>query len=526
MTCPTSTNGTKAYKVSETTGVGQAKINFNNPFSIKNAELQQKISEIQSDIQDGKCDNAILNQYLLVVFMDTTQNPVYLKHLNWRHFLLEPFSMDFLDSFTVASHSIRNIFSKSQCSKTLLCQLLQHSMPNIKHNRFNLPPKHKITENERNQLPFFIHLIYFCLHGQYVHCNKKPNWNIRVNLFGYLYNMLSNGSFEIFYEFLSNNLSIFKLALMEFWIWMLTTNLPNENEMISIVTKSKNELKWNSFISLIENFRLVTFSHEEVTLIQMNKDAFTTMEKCNRLCKTPKTLKSIEVGKYKSRIHEDSLFLQARNLPKISNFIFACAMHENFDSEKTMKIQEIHSSIEIFPIPLSIFEQQMSFVKDQILKFHSPVIEAVYVYICLKCGPKNNNQMRIRNSGNPQCNTCKHEHSVVKINALGKFIKFKSDYFVFCTVCGFVHTYNSFYCKHKRQISKSLKCKQNDRLCFLCNKKTSLNNFKFLNDKIGIYNSISLCHKHTPWTHQLSSLLTISDLRTAINHRLSLTVQY
>ena len=526
MTGPTSGNGITTCKVSDTREVGRLDFNFNSSFQNYDEDLKNTISKLQSKIQEGKCDNSHLNKYLLAVFLDATQNPIFTKYPNFNHYLIEPFSMDFLDTFISASHSIRSIFSKCQGPKTLVCQLLQHSMPNIKHNRFNLPAKHKITDVDRNQLPFFIQLIYFCIIGQFPHCVKKPNWNIRVNIFGQMYTLLANGNFDLYYSFLANNLSIFKLALMEYWIWMLCKNLPNENEMISIVTKSRIEPSWTSFISLIENFRLVTLSHEVVTWKQINRDAFTTMEKCNRLCKTPKVTKNIEVGKYKCMVADDSLFLKARNLPKIMNFVFACAIHQRFDCATTMKIQEIHNSIETFPIPSSIFEKQKKFVSENILNCHSSVVEAVYVYICLKCGPKHNNQMRIRNDGNPLCNTCKSEHSVIKINALGKFIKYKNDYFVFCTTCGFVHTYNSFYCKSNKQNSRGVKSKQVERLCFLCSKKTSLNNFAFLNDKLGIFNTISLCHKHTPWTHQLSSLLTIKDLRTAINHRLSLTVQY
>ena len=104
-----------------------------------------------------------------------------------------------------------------------MLHLIRYSMPYIKHNRLAFMPF------ERASLALLRDLVRLqlatCL-GIYSETSKRPVWRLRVEVTALFVNLLANGSSMDLHVFCSTHVSLVRLALIEYYVFFVTTYMP------------------------------------------------------------------------------------------------------------------------------------------------------------------------------------------------------------------------------------------------------------------------------------------------------------
>ena len=106
---------------------------------------------------------------------------------------------------------IRDIMVEKN-NNDVLFKLYQYTMPFIKHNRLNFPPRRYVS---KSVLKHLIQIVAFSCLGLHVHQSKKPVWNVRRKLFIFFTNLMLKGSLSDLYIFCHHHNYLVRLALIE-----------------------------------------------------------------------------------------------------------------------------------------------------------------------------------------------------------------------------------------------------------------------------------------------------------------------
>jgi hypothetical protein len=450
----------------------------------QNPDLQDTLRRLHQQNNHGQDTQTEIDRYLLLLSMEAQKSNL-LAMRPWQNFILETdqvINVNMLPDLGALVRETLNINNTQPL--TALSRIMQYSMPFIKHNRMSFPACDGIHQQ---QLLDIVQIVLCCVLGliprtHSVHTpTKKPLFLNRVQLFYTIWNLLLSGDKHNLYNFCNRYVQIVRLALLEYFLYFLCSNMPVEKKILCHVFKIELEIDevCQNLLDLIDSFRQSAFSCTNFTWSSADEIAHGLNERCNRLCKGKSKFCATSTTNANSAISRHFFrqwHLTQREIgnatdgrDKLERFFLhhdlATSLHQamqlaqfqyNNNHLTNMAgntclfdagcIAHIHQRITIFSMPYNLHVQQLK-VLGKALQLQSLAGSKVFwLYYCLACDLLDregiDRRMRLGVAGQIYCSKCHTCEFVVAINTLGRFVKIGKSTYFFCMQCMKVHAWN------------------------------------------------------------------------------------
>ena len=470
---------------------------------------------------------------------------------------------------------IREILvSSNNMPVSAMSKIMQYSMPFIKHNRMSFPVCESL---QLNQLQKIIQVVLYSMLGLIPRASKRskqPLFRNRVEIFYSLWSLMLESNKSSMHNFCHNNVNIVRLALMEYFLFFLKSNMPIECSVLCHMFNLDLQIDdvCENLLDLVDAFRQTALSTTEFEWLHADTVAQSLNERCNRMCKGKcKVLcKSVPaaVSKSNDAIHsvnlEATLHL-AMKLPQkqiynMSPDTTVCIAGSTMPLRSVLMSQNVtavQNRILLYAMPYTMHLQQLQSLREAIKQQSMAASKIFWMYHCLRCDVTDRDgidrRMRLGREGSIYCSKCLQSEFVVSINTLGRFVKIKQKTYVFCTSCMKVHAWNKTCDKQRslvqcsaetmkpsrarQMITDAVEVKEStvsteaasqfspfavamcEEKCALCTRTLNLRRVCILNVKKAFLFDVHLCPRHTPMQNAMCMINTIDDLVHAIKNK-------
>ena len=483
----------------------------------------------------------MLDKYLIFVKLLLMQSPLLIKY-DARMFTVRNVHNITTSTLLDIGSKIRELIF-TQSTDDIFVRILEFSLPFGKHNRLHFPAQKEFTKKKLQEL---VRLILASCLGLYETAARRPIWQWRLKILIFFWDFLHIANINQLYSFCHHYIHILKLSVMEYFFYFLYTNMPLEYEYIMKSSKADHIIK--SFCFHFDQFRHMSHAKKsEINFEDMNEFAAQSIEKCSRLWKgkihktsprhsllfhreanekNPSNL-FVSVPNY----DDATLFKNVLEVPRLNHASYYL-LFKNTTINMARQIQEIQNSIQIYPLPSNLQQQQFELARNNILRKGRQIVNTFSIFVCVKCliaKPKQSMQidrkMRSDSQGNFYCSRCNCNNFVVEINTLGRLVKLMQDYYFYCIHCQEIHSTNNLFnftsCSRYNAQSNTEKNKSVVRgsMCCLCDKKSNTQQLSVLDDKLGIQTNLYFCSWHYPFEnmhpciHNYESLLEFIEIK-------------
>lgn len=487
-------------------------------FDINEMGSVSGIAELQAIVDDLLCkvrhDNTVsqeLDRYALVYFMSLVRSPI-LSRLAWTMFVCHDTHVVCPAMLPEIGHHVRRILL-FESSKDLVFTILQYSMPFIKHNRLSFPALADVCyEGLHALLLIVLGMLTGVLHPRM----KRPLWLLRVKLMAYLHTLLARGNAADLYAFCVENVSIVRVAMIEYFVYFVEHNMAIEMELLQAtfgLTCPAKTIFFN-FLTQIDGFKYACLQTETLDWQHINAEANMSIERCNRVCKGKTKTARLASGASacpRPAVYDTSLL---RALPICSDIAFlrAVAPHA-IDIETAKGLLHAQRLARVYPLPGSTARRQMQLCM-QLLAVDQSYYETFFLWWCTRCQPSTKRgildaKMRIHPDGSKCCATCMDDSSLLKVNMIGRLVCIQRHWFYYCATCKSKHAYS----KASHSVCE---CTATPALiprsttCLFCTRTLNLRGLEVLDEDLGIMHRLLLCSRHYP--HSREALVV--DLRS------------
>lgn len=325
-------------------------------------------------------------------------------------------------------------------------------------------------------------------------------------------------------ELLEKTPHLTKLCFMEYVPWFIKSYLPVEMKIISKSHTTSNFLRLCP--SICDMFRQDMSQIESLDIHKLDRLAAQAIERCTRLCKFK--MQRHEFSKevvlpYPSVVDKAS-FLRAmgymtplgfmRGVRKVKNILPPALdttrdlhlLHPDaHDAQSILYASILQQHLQVFALPCNIREQQQRVV-DQLYPNCSLLnTSARMFHVCMTCilqGKTHRPTFRISLVSNKlQCNTCKNDFSVARIDMVGSVIYFGGRTIAMCTGCG------SAVMNHGDGVILSGKCarcsataphpdERRNAMCMRCTSVNTSMSLMLMDSSTMCMRQVVLCSKH------------------------------
>ena len=500
------------------------RVNFKNSIIDSNEKITDIMKQIHDDT-NGQFSKNVCAYYAAIIVKCTNQS--FFEHIPLKHFVSSDINLLNTDCMPDIGHYIRNIIIGSEQGDSL-CRLIQYSMPYIKHNRLHFC---KFSQTTHEHLYFKCKMILATCLGTYPGSNKAPLWIHQFNIIDSIYHILTRGNAADLYTFCKCHPSLLRVAVIEYFVHFVTTNMPMELSVLGYVLKLENKISqiMRQLYVIVDSFRASCFQGDHFTWEEVENKAHFVSEKCNRVCKgktrldriTPKKSKHANARQLSSFSVDNFKFVML--LPKFIHCQYTRCIDHSITCEQVKLCRTIHSLIQTYPLPANFRRRQFDAIENVLHTSGHILMRSMNISICVKCALTRkdvfNTKGRITHTGNMECIHCNTDQYVVNVNTLGRIVRVYDISFYFCTTCLKVHQWQSsgqdlIEC-HKQEVKPTKRQTQ----CVFCEKTHGLDQIHLLNSDIGVSNSVLLCSKHMPCKFQLPYLTDFSSYWRAMNHK-------
>ena len=474
-------------------------------------KVRYQIFRLHENLKRNQDVQAELDRYVFVWHMIKNKHPM-LTEQNIDVFILKECDVFGVSHLPDLGRDIRSIFDSSK-DRTFVMNLIDYSMPYIKHNRLSLPPITQITHGELSGL---MKIILGCLVGIYPHCNRRPTWEIRVRIFVRFHDLCSSGKKRSLYEFCQNNIALLRVSIIEYCIYFISTNLPIELQCNENLFESRWAMNFvfDSIYFNVDNFRQLALQ-KQCDWKSINECAIVAVERLNRVCKGKLTrvirktarhdgfVKNTGVANIINR-YGDGFVEMAFNLPRFANVQYARSLiGKSFSFELLRDISVVTSVVSTIALPANLKNAQIEAYRNYITANGPLATQCAIVSFCVKCASmrqKSTSILSMRCGSNDvvSCGLCKCTQHIIKVNMLGRIVKIFEKYFFFCPICFNVHEWQNdgrefSNCDAAWKFSETM-CAKN---CCLCQKQFA-EILPVFDDRLGIIQHVRLCKWHCP----------------------------
>lgn len=143
-----------------------------------------------------------------------------------RFFKVSPRDVFSVNSLVDIGHEIRCMVMHNNTRSTLF-DLIEYSLPYVKHNRLHLPNVDRI---EFSVLCQIVQIMLATCIGTFSHSTRRPIWECRVRLLAFFDDLLSNRTKQDLWEFCNDNILIMRISLIEYFVYFVKNQMPAEHE--------------------------------------------------------------------------------------------------------------------------------------------------------------------------------------------------------------------------------------------------------------------------------------------------------
>ena len=446
--------------------------------------------------------------------------PLHLQKLCLKKITIRPEHLLRSAAVDDIGHIIRDVMIQKS-NNDVLFKLYQYTMPFIKHNRLNFPPRRFVS---KSLLKHLLQIVALSCLGLHTHQSKKPVWHVRRQLFILFNSLTTDGSFSDLYVFFNHHNYLVRLALMENFVHFtsqcMTVEMDFMRAMSSTGFSHNKVLRLVSYIT--DNFRTSALQNETLDWELVEQKAQVAIERCNRTCKSHpmpslRHLSSVHnclVGDKDHKILHNIMTMPVVSKPTLLQAMTNCDMI-------TMALRwKLQNNVQKYPLPLQMQNQQFSHVmaKSQRVGASTTVYRSL-LYVCMCCCqqyPSIANNMRMDFLHKPLCVHCNSNSNILITDTLGHLVRVFRQYYYFCTICDRVHLwqgkgYELFACSFQPRAPAR-------KHCVVCWRINMLSNHNCFDKKLGVMQNFFLCAKHCPAAIQCAYAYDLTSLRRLIAH--------
>jgi hypothetical protein len=415
---------------------------------------------------------------------------------------------------------IRDIMVEKN-NNDVLFKLYQYTMPFIKHNRLNFPPRRYVS---KTVLKHLIQIVAFSCLGLHVHQSKKPVWNVRRKLFIFFTNLMLKGSLSDLYIFCHHHNYLVRLALIENFVHFTNQSMTLEMKFMRVFSGIAYEHTkvFRLVCYIADNFRMSALQNETLDWEVVELKAQIAIERCNRTCKS-QPIKQIRLL---TSVHncwgyatENYVMRNLMTMPVVSKPMLFREMQDC--DMLTMALRwKLNNQVRKYPLPVHIQHQQFCCIQEESRHVNqSSIVHRSLLYVCLRCCQQSSllgNNMRVDFLQKPICVHCNSNVNVLTIETLGHLVRVFRQYYYFCIKCNRVHAWQG--AGHEFFSCKFLQPPPPRKHCTICWRTNFLTPFSAFDKKLGVVQNFFLCPKHIPAKLQCLYAYDLTSLRRLIVH--------
>lgn len=470
-----------------------------------------KIEELLLTQRSGGDVEIALDIQLTISLLPLRLQTLCLEKINIEsHHLLNADAVDDI------AYIIRDIMVQKH-NNDVLFKLYQYTMPFIKHNRLNFPPRRNVSKSLLKHLMQIMALT--CL-GLHTRTSKKPVWHIRRKIFKVLTQLQTQGSLADIYVFCQHHNYLVRLALMENFVHFTGKHMTVEMEFVrALMSTGYEHSKVERLVRYItDNFRTSALQNETLDWNLIEEKAQIAIERCNRTCKSH----PVPVLKRFPCAHNcvgGAAFRQLLEMPVLSSPSLLGAMASS--DMITMALRwNLNQHVRKYALPIKIQQQQFAELLEQAQKMNnSTIVHRSRLHVCMRCNQQylaTSNNMRIDFQHMALCVRCNSGSFVFAADTLGHLVRVFRQYYYFCGICHRVHAWggtgNEFFtCANAR-------AEQRRKHCIVCWRTMLLTPKCFFDKQLGVMQHFFLCSKHCPPVAQTLYAHDLMSLRRLIQH--------
>jgi hypothetical protein len=391
--------------------------------------VRSKIEELLL-LQKGGADVEVeLDRQLTISLLPLRFQELCLQKIQIKnHHLLHSAAVDDI------GYIIRDIMVQKN-QNDVLFKLYQYTMPFIKHNRLNFPPKRNVSKSLLKHLMQIIALTCLGLHS----CkSKKPVWHIRRQLFIVFTQLQTQGSLADIYLFCQHHNYLVRLALMENFVHFTCKYMTVEMQYMRALTSTGYEhAKVERLVCYItDNFRMSALQNETLDWELIEEKAQIAIERCNRTCKSHPMPVLKRIASAHNCIASDA-FKNLLQMPVVPSSSLLAAMSQS--DMLTMALRfNLNKNVRKYPLPVRIQHKQFSEILENAERVNGcTVVHRSLLHVCLRCSQQytaTSNNMRIDFQHMPMCVKCNSGAFVFTTDTLGHLIRVFRQYYYFCSI--------------------------------------------------------------------------------------------
>lgn len=481
-------------------------------------------------LNNGEKVQQEIDRYLLVCFLECTQSNI-IQQCEYSSLVLSPTQVLSVSDLPDIGKYIRSIFtlSTAHCSSAML-KLVNYCIPFVKHNRLTFPT---IQEFESTDLHNILQIVMASLMGLLPTSSKHPLFYNRVFIFGYMHTLMAEDSAVHMHVFCERNIHIVRLALMEYLLYFLQTHMPAEYELMATLFDISIDLSL-MIVHLrmcIDNFRQLSLQTHMHGFTEINMQAQTCNDRCNRICKGKFRSHKRMHTKVGAKIVNPTAVRLALQAPLQTHVFHLHQMFPHQPAHVLQEISRIQNSIKVHNLPANMAKAQREKLHSLMMHNSVTTLRSVYLHYCTFCQRQENivdNMLRMDGNMCVRCNNCKQSEFMIKINSVGRFIVIGQQTLIFCYKCARIHAWHQCCDKKTTSVQTSIsavaqrdsrhqRVKNNNAYqCALCFRTVNLCSIKLLNDDVGFMYDVLLCKRHMPLPWTIRNIVSIRCLTAEI----------
>jgi hypothetical protein len=473
--------------------------------------VRSKIEELLLQQKSGADVEVELDRQLTISLLPLRFQKLCLEKIHIQnHHMLHSAAVDDI------GYIIRDIMVQKNHNDVLF-KLYQYTMPFIKHNRLNFPPKRNVSKSLLKHLMQIIALTCLGLHSSQ---SKKPVWHIRRQLFIVFTQLHTQGSLADIYLFCQHHNYLVRLALMENFVHFTAKYMTVEMEYMRSLTNTGYEhSKVERLVCYItDNFRMSALQDETLDWELIEQKAQIAIERCNRTCKSHPMPVLKRFASAHNCIASDA-FKHLLQMPVVPAGSLLAEM-PNSDMLTMALRYNLHKHVRKYALPARVQLKQFSEILKHAEKVNGcTIVHRSQLHVCLRCAqqhPATSNNMRIDFQHMPMCVRCNSGAFVFTTDTLGHLIRVFRQYYYFCSICNRVHAWTGkgnelFSCQQAR-------VEQRRKHCVICWRTMQLTPKCVFDKKLGVMQHLFLCSKHCPQQTQMSYAVDLSSLCRLVQH--------
>ena len=131
------------------------------------------------------------------------------------------------------------------------------------------------SPDQAHVLPDIVNIMLACCLAMYPDSSKKPVLQLRVKLMVTIHSLKARGSPMDLYTFCTSNMSLLRIAMIEYFVYFISSFMPNETSMLTTVFGLQQDIAdiFRQFTIICDTFRHQSMQDHVLDLSDINLKA-------------------------------------------------------------------------------------------------------------------------------------------------------------------------------------------------------------------------------------------------------------